>query len=87
MKPPVVGPKLAVVVTLRRVPRVVAGRPRQVDTERREEVVERPRDDHVVKEVRIEGDQHDRASDAWGHMQAKGRLRTTISHLLKILVS
>ena len=52
------------IVALRRVPRVVTGGPRQLARERREEVVERPRDDHVVVEVRIEGDQHHRVADA-----------------------
>ena len=55
--------RLSVVEAVWCVPRVVARRPRQVGGEGGEEVVEGPRDDHVVEEVRVEGDQHDGAAD------------------------
>ena len=52
------------VIALRRVPRVVARRPRQLSGERSAEVVDGPGDDDVVEEVRIERNENDSVTDA-----------------------
>ena len=61
------------VVAVRGVPGIVARGPRQPGREGRAEEVQRPGDDDVVEEVRVEGDQHHRVADTWWQAQKLGQ--------------